>query len=556
MAANDILTSLSLSPQEIELSINDYLDSLASSSLIQDNFPASTRTILVKLLSGYAANLLFNFHQLRGETYLSTAILPSSICAISSMLGYNINRSKAPKLSIRYLRDETIHISRGDVLGFYGEYELVYFGEMKQIEKYDIITVYIGKYKEYTDYVTLSSDGSFILQISPDVYKSVEHDLFKFYLNSQEATISKEIEEYVIYNYVVDFSDSPDSLKLFISDTVRQYGLSVIPNDNYTVKYLETDGMIEKLDLTKFDFEDNYEFVEYLSPGSSGDSLEKIRYLAPFYYSTLRRGVTEKDYKFLTEATPYINNAECITDNGTPGIYEISILNILADTTYTVRIREADYSFVSTASSTLDDILTGLYNKLKYNSYLVVEKVSTDKLRITTKNAKFPLNSLVSGELLMEEVQINVPPTCCNAYIYYIREGVYDQPIVLTPDEQSWMVTYYKKVKLVGLTISLIPGQVQYFDLNFRIGIKKADYEPKVTSMIRNILKNMVELKLNQEVNYSQIIAEIPKISFIDSEEEVSPIVRLEPLDEMFILPAKMDIYYKVNNLNIEYYTY
>jgi len=249
----------------IKESIDSYIKSLNNYEEIKDNLDDSTITIIKELIAGYAVYTNHKNQMFKEETYLSTAKLESSVHNIAKTFGYYISRKTAPSLKVRYFDIPSVPLQAGTILGKYKyssdiEYDVIYFGEDRIIEKLDDIDVYIGHYAEYETLVQLNDLGEFLFNLTPSLLSAVDDKSIQLFRNDSRVELTKHIEDYVVFNQAVDYSVNPTEAMFFITDRNNMYGLSVTNNiDVMKVKFLETDGYID-IDTNNLKLNDKFFF--------------------------------------------------------------------------------------------------------------------------------------------------------------------------------------------------------------------------------------------------------------------------------------------------------
>ena len=545
----NIISNDSISFEQIKANIEDYLKSLNNWEDIKDNLPASNMTIINELIAGFASYVSYKQKMFRDETYLTTAKLPSSIYNIAKTFGYYISRYTIPSVKIKYIGVPTKTMKAGDILGKYGNYDIIYFGKNIIIEKLDVIDVFIGIYSE-TEYTASFKDDSYSIDINPTYLTAIDDNRMQLFVNDIEQEISKDIEDYVVLQKAVDYSYDTSSTKLFISDRANTYGIVLEDGDMVKLKCLETDGNIENFVIDDISLNNEFLPVELNHYGSNGDDLDKIKRLSPLFYSTLRRMVTEKDHKYIAEANPMIKSASAERDLGTAYKISLDIQAPYINTTFQIIIAGTVYEVITDATYTKQMINNAFILKASGN-LLTFTTNENELLTITSVDSRYDtVNVTQSANIIQTVVDANVIPACCTVNIFYIKHDTIDEPSFMTMYEQREMANYLNNYKMAGLRIIMIPATVQY--LSFKIKIKLTD--PFYIDAVRkNILKvlSKYELVLDTPFDYGTMMVEVSKISFFENSSFVQPILSVIPNQTVFnVAPSKYD-YMKFNEVEV-----
>lgn len=548
---NVIIKNDSLSFDEISGNIEDYLRSLSNYEEIKDLVPASNISLIKNLMAGYASYVSYKNLVDREETYLSTARLPSSVYQIATTFGYSINRSGCPRIKIRYMGLETRTLVSGTVLGSYKELDVVYFGDNKVIEKLDTIEVSIGKYQELT---TISEfvDDAFILELNPLELTAVSRDNLRLLVNDVPHKISKDIEDYIIYRDIVDYSVSPYACKLFISDYSNSYGIPLESGETIRVQWLETDGRDLDLNISQVEIDSDYLVSELSTQGTAGDSLDKIKRLAPLFFSTMRRMVTARDHKFVSEAHPLIYSASAFKDPGTP-------LRLMVDPTadpvgeFTFQLMGVSHTIPAEPLRNKPSLVLQIYSEIvTKNPYVFVES-NESTLIITGKsssgsNQGYVFNPVDYNTTVLKE---HIKPGCCTVIVNYVHSKTTDNPVSLTKFEAGQMMTHYERYKMVGVSIIMTPAKVNHQSFYIKLSLTDPKYLEQIKERILDILSKY-EFTLNTNFDYGTVLVKISKLTLnSNSDGSVTPVISVVPNQTIFNIQGSDDSYLKFNDVNV-----
>lgn len=552
--SKSIIKSTSTSFESVKANVKAYVESLGNYEQIKDQLPASNLTLVEDLMAGFGSYMVQKQNAKRAETYLSEAGLPSSVYEISSTFGYSINRYLAPSIKIKYNDVPTITLKSGDVLGTYKDYDIVYFGANKVIEKLDTIDVFIGTYVD-SEQLVAYTDGSFTLDVIPTELASVDRERVRCFLNDVEQEISENIEDYVVYNQVADFSLSPFATRLFVSDRDNEYGVVAGEGAPFRVEYIETDGKVDNINLNDVTLNEEYLTVEVNSTGSDGDSLEKIKRLAPLLYSTLRRMVTEKDHSYLAEAYPLISSAAAERDLGTPQSDSFELVGDFENDTFDIILQGATYSYTGDTGDTKSTATQALYDVIvAADNPLVRVSIDTDNdlIIVESDDSRNTDYEVDGNNVTISVINENVTPSCCTVYIYYVLGTTTSSPNTLTSFEKVAFSNYLNQYKMVGLRLVLSPADVANYDLDINIQLTDSDYYDEVVDKINTEILVKTELLLNTGFDYGKFLTAVSNIVLLDDDgAEFKPVTAVVPNQTVYnIEPSKYE-YIKFDPLTV-----
>lgn len=546
----NIISNDSVSFKQIKENIEDYLKSLNNWDEIKDTLPASNMTIINELIAGFASYVSYKQKMFRDETYLTTAKLPSSIYNIAKTFGYYINRYTIPSINVKYIGVPTKTMKSGDIVGTYGDYDLIYFGENLIVEKLDTFDVFVGRYVE-NEYTVSFINDSYSIDINPIYLGAIDDNRIQLFINDVQQEISKDIEDYVVLQKAVDYSYDTNSTKLFISDRANTYGIILDDGDIVKLKTLETDGNIEDFDTAGVSLINEFLPVEMNHNGSNGDDLDKIKRLSPLFYSTLRRMVTEKDHKYISEANPMIKSASAERDLGTPYKINLNPQAPYIDATFSMDISGTVYSVVTDSTYTKQMIIDEFVEKTSKNILTSTIDNGDETLLVTVVDSRYDTIEVIpSDNLLLTVIDENVVPACCTVNIFYVKHDTIDEPIFMTMYEQREMANYFNNYKMVGLRIIMIPATVQYLSFKVKIQLTDSYYIDMVRDKISSILSKY-ELILDTNFNYGTILVEISKISFFEGGSFIQPVLSVVPNQTVFNIDPSKYSYMKFNEVEV-----
>ena len=330
----------------------EILDTLKNVPELKSYFVDGESPIL-ELFSSQLAGILskkaFYVNQVKNENYIQTAQQPDNKYYLAKSFGYRINRYGCAKIEMTYQdfangpKPQSLPLKYGDVIGTYEGEDIIYIGEDKIVERGDVLPFAIGKAKSMKDKFQFSDDESLIkVYVYPEELKSVDNEEIRFYVNGEEVKLSRDLEDFIIKDDVVDYSDSNIVSTLYVFEYSSLYGKRVTPEDNFEVRWVETNGKKDSIDETKIKpfVDGQFVFNRTLSLGYECDSMEKLSYLPIFYYRTMRRAVTDDDYRYILLQYPLFKDISIFSkDVNTKYIFYIH-----SDTTNENVVKLNDYT--------------------------------------------------------------------------------------------------------------------------------------------------------------------------------------------------------------------
>lgn len=539
-----------ISQKEIKEVIHSYIEKELNSSELISTLSPATINIIENLAAGASSFMIYHSMMMKNERFLSTAVLESSIFSLAKDYSYNMSRAVSPKLTLIYNGIDTIILKEGQTLGTYGDSNLIYTGDNVTIEKGDRIQVCLGKYYTITENIKLVDNAlSYILR--PNELLSIDNDQIKIYINKKKIEISKMVEDFAVWNSIVDFSISNIATKLMICDNQFKYGKFLIENDLIELKYLETNGYEGNIDVKKIEADKRFLVDTIDTLGVAPEPISKIRELAPLFYTTQRRMVNEKDHIYIASSNPHFKSVGYKKDGGKP----LKVMIEVADTTkafYSILIDQRPYTYVKKPTDTGADIIKGLMKLIKVNSQ--VETLMNKDAFILARDSRNDTEITLSDGITKHVVQENVKPSCCTVYLYYVKHNVTDDPIELTDEEENSVADFLEKYKFEGVRILLLPASKIAKEIKVKIKVKDVKYTDEVTRAVKEILSEY-ELKVHTEFLYGEMLARVAKIEIMDLETKdmVRPVEYILPNQEVFDIAQTPDNYIKFVNIDINY---
>lgn len=568
-----IISSTSISQEQIAKNLTDYKNSLPNAQEIKDDLNSSAISTITQLSAGVASWLLYYLNQTRKETYLSTALQEDSIYYIAKMFGYNMTRALCPQVKLIYNEIPTITLKCGDILGTYNDLDLVYFGKQRIIEKGDEIPVCIGKFKTVSRVIQKEVSESIVQTLEAEELDYIDNDNIQFMVGNREVTVSRDVEEYIVLGSVIDFTINPKSLNIYIADFKYNYGLQDIADDStYTINYLETSGQDLSIKMQTVSPNKEYIVSEVLTTGADPEKPQKIKENSPFYYSTLRRAVTLKEYTYLGKAHSLVEDVCAVEDKGTPLVFSVSLKasSVIEGQNYSIGLKnDIIYTIRATKDETVKSLLEAFTTSINNGGWATAEyDVDSRTITITNTDARNTLNPTVSSHFnTPKTIKEQVAPPCCTVYLYYIRSGQTrtGDILIMSDSEKLTYGKYIQSVKCTGTTIILIPATRIQYDIYLKVELH--DYNMKIngqaiTDYIKEqaekIIRENFEFRIGQPFYYYEMVAAIAQIEVEYNNQIVTPIKSIEQNHNNMVSPAK-DIeldgtqYIVVPTLNIKF---
>ena len=540
----------------IQNDLYDYLKTRDDFAKIEKTL-GSNLDMFLSVISGYATYNSYKYKRMREETYLDTAKLDTSIFHLAKTFGFNIKRPFAPMIEIVYNDIPTIELSPGQILGNYGNYDIVYLGKLRVIEKGDKIPVYIGNVN-FIDYTPVNNVE--YIDIKPNLLQAIHNELWILYDKGFDL-ITKSLEDYLVYKVPADFSNTNYSTTALLYDLDNYFGNVDLKDQNIKIYYLETNGEID-IDINAVDIDKRFYPSKILTKGGRGHTVEEIRKQVPFYFQSLRRMVTAKDHKYILESIEFLKSVSVERDNGLPKIYKISLKdtclvnNVLPyDRTFKVNIYNKIHTVNLTQGMTEDEIVLAIKNNIENNRNINVNIDSQNNLIVSTIDGKLIdefFIDFIDCDFTIEVIDEGKRPLCCTINIYYIKQDTIDDPILLTDYELQIISDKIYPFKMVGTKLLFIPAQPIKKDLSIKIRLTDYKYFEETKLEILNIVKSY-ELQLDKDFLYGEFLSRVANIKLYDTEEMkyINPITYIEPNQTMFDITIDNKYYLKFENVDV-----
>ena len=511
LISNQVIKKTSVSQQQIYNDILEYLETNPQFADIKNNLAMSSLNMFLQTLAGVIAFNLYNQNLLRMEGYLGTAINPNSIYLLAHQLGYNINRYSCPQFQLQYNQIPTpqnnnyFQAQLGQVLGSYQDYDLVSL-QTKTLRDTDTIEVGLGVWKTLTATFT-ETDGEFYsISLTPQTLTSIDNNNIYVIINNTLIKVSRDLETIFIDYNVIDFSTSTTNTELKFSKT--NYSL----NQQVTIAYLETDGLISSIDFSSMTLQPNFSFSDILSYGLNCDSIQKIKDITPFYYLTLRRGVTLEDITTIAKSSNLIKDAIALEVEGTAGKYTIPVkgnAQALVGSSVSVSLTPEQVVTTKVEQTSNLSVLSNLISSLNA-IYGITATSDTDNLIIETSQDLNYQVSPVGSSNFFGETQTNtqgLPKPCCTLLLYYIHAN---QPqsndiLTLTDKEQLDYSLFLKQFIIAGVSLLMLPAQAQQLTISLTATAPQG-LVSSIAQQIKDFILKTISLKIGYNFQYYSLL--------------------------------------------------
>lgn len=545
-----MISNTSITQSEIVNEIKAYVNTLDNAQDLKDTLSASTLGTTYEINAGIAAYERYHAGVTRRESCLATATADSSVFNLSKMLGYNISRATPPSIQVKYNAVPTIYITAGLIIGTYENMDIIYVGKARYIEKGDLIDVVIGKFKSH-QFRTNPANNS----VSADI-TATELKYLSNYVNvrvgTREVEVTTMLEEFITNNLIVDFSTSFTTTQLLISDTRSKYGIyeQLKYAQDISINYVETDGYLEVV-FKSIKLGNAYLLNAILTSGSDPDSIDKIKMLAPLYYTTLRRAVSIKDYNILCRAHSLIKDVQVIQPIGTRGVWKFTAIN-MPQASMIVSISFGatyNYQVLVKEGETAEQVVDNLAKKINLEEFFQA-RADSQYLYVTNMDANQHFSPIASTNLFGPvEVEVeNVPPPCCTLELYYIKstQKFGEEAQALTDTEKKLFGKYLVEIKMAGTSILMSPATCQLLTISLKVKLVNAGtkvgetpIEDYVKNLMLKTLRDNYAHKLGASVSKLEIVADLTQIKMEDGSMPVESLEMLGDFDADVAQPEK-----------------
>lgn len=303
---------LGLDFQEAKTSLKDFLSS--QSTLKDYNFDGSVLNTILDVLAYNTHYQAFYANMVANESFLDTATLRQSVVSHAKALGYVPSSIKSAKavlnISAPAASDNT-YLSRGtEFIGTDGDglqYRFVLLDTVYangDTQTFEDVSVYEGSLRRVS-YIYDSTRKSAYLLTIPNDKADVSTLKVRVQASPTDTTGSTDV-----WTYSTNYIDLTTTSKVFFLQEKSNGVYELFFGDNFlgkkpadgslvTIEYLETNGEIAN-GISTFTCQvagtSTVTTVSASSGGAAAETISRIKFLAPRFYQSQSRAVTEDDY--------------------------------------------------------------------------------------------------------------------------------------------------------------------------------------------------------------------------------------------------------------------
>lgn len=293
----------SLTYTEIQKDLTDFIDALSEDEKLgfKTMFTGTNGQILVDMIAAKTSDELYHIINSRSENLLYYLNRLDSAIAIAQNNAYVVSRGNNIKLKLTVTPNETIQLSKMDVVGVAEDYDLIIMddynltaGESTEIE------VYIGNIEEQT--LTADSEDLLVFRFTDQNVS----DQYALYLNGDEVPTTENILEMVDDKYFC-MTNAYQSVDAIYLNKRTNFTHRYSNGDELTLKYIK----YAEITLSSIDIEFMYgeiTDVEQMSSTVEPEKVNSVRTNAQLYAETQNRIVARDDFAKVFE----ISNPEII----------------------------------------------------------------------------------------------------------------------------------------------------------------------------------------------------------------------------------------------------
>jgi hypothetical protein len=303
---------LGLDFEQTKQSLKQFLSS--QSTLKDYNFDGSVLSTILDVLAYNTHYQAFYSNMVANEAFLDSATLRSSVVSHAKSLGYvpNSIRSASATLTIDAVgASSNTYLSRGtEFIGTNSEGTQYRFVLLDTVfangttQKFESVKVYEGTLRRMSYVYDSSRKSGFLLTIPNN---KTDVSTIKVRVQSSPSDTSGSGD---VWSYATNYIDLKPTSKVFFLQEREQGIYEVFFGDNFlgskpadgslvVVEYLETNGTAAN-GITSFTTSvtglQTITVVGQSSGGAEPESISRIKFLAPKFYQSQSRAVTENDY--------------------------------------------------------------------------------------------------------------------------------------------------------------------------------------------------------------------------------------------------------------------
>jgi len=309
---SDSFNLLGLDFQDAKASLKSYLSSQAT--LKDYNFDGSVLSTILDVLAYNTHYQAFYANMVANEAFLDSATLRSSVVSHAKTLGYvpsSIRASKAVLNIPAPAASDNTYLSRGtEFIGVAGDGTQYRFSLVDTVyangdtEEFESVQIYEGTLRRIS-YIYDSNRKTGTLLTIPNNKADTSTVRVRVQASPTDTTGSS-----AVWSYTTNYINLTSTSKVFFLQEKELGIYEVFFGDNFlgakpadgsliTIEYLETNGEAAN-GISSFTTAvsglGTIETVSVSSGGASPESSSRIKFLAPRFYQSQSRAVTEDDY--------------------------------------------------------------------------------------------------------------------------------------------------------------------------------------------------------------------------------------------------------------------
>lgn len=321
----DIVSSQSVSFDSIKTDLMNYVFSLNDySKRWKDYYEGGAGQTVLELIAGTATYLNLIALKSRREAYLDEARLSSSVNAIATTVGYDVNRASAPQYSLTIVCTNQISYSKETIIGYYNSIPMSLLQDTTFQIGTNTVTVALGTWNTFSTTSTTSAAFTRFL-----IQDTVDNNLYNLKINGNLIETVRASELLADNANVVLLRTYFTGMFIIFGDGI--FGMPVNVGDQITFEYIVPAPITTDASVNLSNINCNVGVVTAgtaITYGTNRDSDAKIKVVAPGYFTTKRRLITESDYNNV--ALSY-NGIISSNEQKHPGICCTIDLAVLAD---------------------------------------------------------------------------------------------------------------------------------------------------------------------------------------------------------------------------------
>lgn len=306
----------SISQEQIKRDISLFIEANKDKYPVTTNYTGSVKNQIVDMASGLAAYLAQKYTMSVPETNLSTCKLRDSVYVNAEDWGYSVGRPMSPVVRLLSGSKNSFILKRGDSLGTVTskgvQWGLIYFGPTRSIFYGQTFEVNVAQYfKVEGTFLESDFNKPVTIQAFPET-ESTSIDNFQVYLtiNELEIEYSEDPRDLILTDTpsITTKNSLVDGEGIGVKAVIYQkIGDSVVgvqtlqKTDTYSLEYLTTTGLISNLAtlMANVSLPTDITYDSISSLGMNEEDPEKVKRLAPAFYNSAGRAITEPDYEVI-----------------------------------------------------------------------------------------------------------------------------------------------------------------------------------------------------------------------------------------------------------------